>query len=291
MLIDSKTRLVTLLGYPLGHSLSPLIHNTAFQAQGINMVYLCMPVAPAYFETAVQGFGAARFVGSNITIPHKQRAFHMADELSERARAVSAVNTLVCTYTEGNKAPHIYGDNTDVQGFGDTLHTYSARLDGNEMVVLGSGGSARAIVYALLTRFNPRLLTIAARTVSKAEQIAKEMAPYDVQSALRVVPYNESGGAIRQAALLVNTTPVGMSPNSSQSPWGHAADISEGQIVYDLVYNPEKTVFLEEAEKQGAVIVGGLDMLIGQAAASYKQWTGQDMPLDRVRSVVRKHLN
>ena len=290
MHIDSRTRLVTLLGYPLGHSLSPLIHNTAFQEQGINMVYLCIPVTPEYFETAVRGLGALHFVGSNITIPHKQRAFEIADDLSERARAVSAVNTLVCKYTEEGKQPFIYGDNTDVQGFGDTLLSFNDQLVGGEMTILGSGGSARAVAYALLTRFSPKSLTIAARTVSKAEKMAGELAQYDALGALKVSEYSESGLAVKKASLLVNTTPVGLYPHTTESPWPNVADLSEGQIVYDLIYNPEKTTFLEQAEKRGAIIVGGLEMLIGQAAASYRQWTGQDMPLDQVRSVVSGHL-
>ena len=185
------------------------------------MVYLCMPVAPDQFETAVRGFGAARFVGSNITIPHKQRAFHIADTLSEQARAVSAANTLVCSYPEEGKGPHIYGDNTDIQGFGDTLLPYRERLEGKEMTILGSGGSARAIVYTLLTLFKPRSLTIAARTISKAEQIAKEMAVYDSNGALKVSHYQESGSAVQHASLLVNTTPVGMYPNTEKIAMAH----------------------------------------------------------------------
>lgn len=288
--IDSKTRLVTLLGYPLGHSLSPLIHNAAFQAQGINMVYLCMPVAPEYFRQAADGLGRAGWVGSNVTIPHKQRAYELADELSEQAKAVRAVNTLVLTHTEGLERPRIYGDNTDIKGFADTLIPYKEQLYGEDVVVLGSGGSARAIVYALLSYFQPSMLTIAARSVSKAEQVVREMAEYDTRGVLRITDLTNSSAAIKRSVLLVNTTPVGMHPKTAIAPIKDFSSLSKGQVVYDLIYNPINTVLLEEAEQRGATTLSGLEMLIRQAAASYVQWTGKEMPLDTVRDVVKKHL-
>ena len=290
MSIDSKTRLVTLLGYPLEHSLSPLIHNTALEAQAINMVYLCMPVASEYFNEAVLGLSRVGWVGSNVTIPHKQRAFQLADTLSERAKAVGAVNTLVLSPQEEGRRPHIYGDNTDIKGFSDTLHEYRELLHGGSVVVLGSGGSARAIVYALLADFQPRSLTIAARSIHKADIIAEEMSPFDTGDALKVVELKNSERAIRQCTLLVNTTPVGMHPATEDSPVTNAAALDDVSIVYDLIYNPQKTRLLAEAEKRGATIIGGLEMLIRQAAASYVQWTGEDMPLDLVRQIVKKRL-
>ena len=290
MTIDAKTRLVTLLGYPLGHSLSPLIHNAAFEAQKINMVYLCMPVHPEHFKATVQGLSWAGWVGSNVTIPHKRRAFELADELSEQAKAVGAVNTLVCTQQDETQRPYLYGDNTDIKGFSDTLLEHKAQLTGGAFVVLGSGGSARAIVYALLADYQPRSLLIAARSTEKAEAIAREMAPYDAKGALEVTPFRESGRIIRGCTLLVNTTPVGMYPGTGASPVKQSASLDDVPFVYDLIYNPQKTALLSEAEKRGSTIIGGLEMLIRQASFSYIQWTGKEMPLDTVRNVVKAHL-
>lgn len=290
MTLDAKTRLVTLLGYPLGHSLSPLIHNAAFEAQAINMVYLCMPVAGEHFNETVQGLSRAGWVGSNVTIPHKQRAFERADTLSERAMAVGAVNTLVLSHQEEGLRPHIYGDNTDIKGFSDTLQEYREVVQGGEVVVLGSGGSARAIVYALLADYRPRSLTIAARSAYKAEIIAEDMGRYDTQGALGVIELKNSERFIQRCTLLVNTTPVGMHPGTGASPVTNAAALDDVSVVYDLIYNPQKTRLLAEAEKRGAAVIGGLEMLIRQAAASYVQWTGKDMPLDLVRKVVKEHL-
>ena len=290
MAIDSKTRLITLLGYPLGHSLSPLIHNSALEAQHVNMVYLCMPVPAEHFSEAVEGLSRVGWVGSNVTIPHKQQAFELADELSERARAVGAVNTLVLSHKEGLERPHLYGDNTDIKGFSDTLIEYQAQIRGNDVVVLGSGGSARAIVYAVLSDYQPRHLTIAARSVKKAELLVSAMSQYDTRGSLRIVEIKHSEKYVRGCTLLVNTTPVGMHPHVHFSPLENVAWLDDVEIVYDLIYNPQKTELLSEAEKRGAVVIGGLEMLIRQAAASYVQWTGQEMPLDLVRNVVQEHL-
>ena len=286
MRIDSKTRLVTLLGYPLGHSLSPLIHNAAFDAQQINMVYLCMPVVHERFDQLVGGLEWGQWVGSNVTIPHKQRAFELADELSDQAMAVGAVNTLVLSHNKEGQKPHIYGDNTDIKGFSDTLVEYREKINGREAVVLGSGGSARAIVYALLSEYKPGSLTIVARSVDKAEALAKELSIYDGQATLRVVPFKEGDSVIKGCSLLVNTTPVGMHPDTTRSPLENAAMLDHVEIVYDLIYNPGTTALLAEAKKRGAIVIGGLEMLLRQAAASYVQWTGKEMPLDYVRQTV-----
>ena len=283
-MIDARTRLVSLLGYPLSHSLSPAIHNSAFAAQAVNMVYVCLPVAPVDFETVVRGLLGAHFVGSNITIPHKERAFDLADTLSDEARAVGAVNTLVARYSSDQTTPpHLYGDNTDVAGFLRPLEEHRTRLVGQEMIVLGSGGAARAVVYALLKALNPSRLTIAARNPEKAHQIAGDMAPFDSGQGLQVRSLQESGPHIRNSTLVVNTTPVGMYPHLDASPWNDVKSFGTHHLVYDLIYNPQETRLLRDAEAQGASTIGGLDMLIYQAAASYVQWTQQPMPVSKVR--------
>ena len=287
--INAQTRLVTLLGYPLGHSLSPLIHNTAFVEQQVNMVYLCFPVAPSDFGTAVAGLTAAQCVGSNVTIPHKQRAMQLADVLSERAEAVGAVNTLVCNYDEEGALDFILGDNTDVQGFVDSLKGFEDRINGEHVVVLGSGGSARAVVYGLVKHFPLASLTIAARSLDKAHRIKENLSGYGTFDRVTAVELSQAGPVIHQSSLVVNTTPVGMYPRVDDSPCPEDV-FTDNQIVYDLIYNPLKTLFLRQAEQRGATIISGLDMLIRQAASSYVQWTGLNMPVSIVRGAVEKHL-
>lgn len=290
MPINAKTRLITLLGYPLGHSLSPEIHNTAFQAQGIDMAYLCMEVHPDNLKTAIEGFKAARFIGSNVTIPHKQAVYRIVDELSDQAKAVGAVNTIVSRFNADGEVERLFGDNTDIKGFLDPLEDWNAELMGKEMAVLGAGGAARAVAYAMLTAYQPSTLTIVARNATKADQLAKDLTVYDSDQVLRVSSFADARPAVRNSRLLVNATPVGMHHQRDATPWGHASDFFESQIVYDLIYNPQETRVMKEAKARGAITLGGLEMLIRQAAASYVQWTGQEMPLDIVRTAVKSRL-
>ncbi len=283
MTIDAHTRLVTLLGDPVAHSRSPQIHNTGFAHHDINAVYLATRVRSEALPGAVAGLRAMGALGANVTIPHKQAVLPLLDELTPRARAVGAVNTITRTRDD---PPTLRGDNTDVPGFLAPLKPRADRLDAAPMLILGSGGAARAVAYALLTAFAPERLTLAARSPDKAERLAADLAPHDPGEALHVVPLADAGPAIRTSRLVVNATPVGMHPDPNETPWPARDDFSSEHIVYDLVYNPRETRLLREAEARGATPIGGLAMLIGQAAAAFEQWTGQPLPPERVRSAL-----
>ena len=287
MHINAQTRLVTLLGDPVAHSHSPLIHNTAFGAQDVNAVYVATQVAPADLAAAVEGLRALRFRGANVTIPHKQAVHPLLDTCTARAEAVGAVNTIVCR-DDGT----LHGDNTDVPGFLAPLQSLPERdwLRGTEMLIFGAGGAARAVAYALLDAFRPTRLTLAARTPAKAERLTADLAPHDARSALRIVPMGAASSAAQASALIVNATPVGMHPEPERTPWPHPTDFAPEQIVYDLVYNPTETRLLREAAARGATTLGGLEMLIQQAAAAYAQWTDQAMPVDTVRAALHNHV-
>ena len=223
-----------------------------------------------------------------MTIPHKAAVLSLVDALSPQAEAVGAVNTLVVRTSEEGP-PTLYGDNTDVAGFLAPLHPHAERLRRTSMLVFGAGGAARAVAYALLTTFEPDRLTLAARTPGKAEKLARDLTPHDVRGALRVTALEDAGADVRASRLLVNATPLGTTPDVQATPWPRVADVHEGQIAYDLVYNPETTRFLADAAARGADVIGGMDMLIGQAAASYRQWTGREMPVEAVREALRHH--
>ena len=282
MHIDADTKLVTLLGHPVEHSLSPLIHNTAFQAQGVNAVYVATPVRPGDLAEGIAGLKALQFWGANVTVPHKEEVRALLDDVSERAAAVGAVNTIVC------EDDGLRGDNTDVDGFLTPLvDTAGETLQDAPMLIFGAGGAARAVVYGLLARYAPAQLTLVARRPEQAETLAADFAAYDTQDALRVTTFEDAGDAVRESRLLVNATPLGMAPDTDGTPWPDADDFTPDHVAYDLVYNPEETRFLQDAAAQGATILGGLDMLVGQAAAAYEQWTGQDMPTDAVYEALR----
>ena len=275
--------MVALLGDPVEHSLSPLIHNTAFAAQGLNFAFAALPVSRERIEDAVRGLSALHFVGAGVTIPHKQAVLSCLDEWSPRARAVGAANLIVCR-PDGS----LLGDNTDVTGFLSPLLPFGDRLRDVEMAVLGAGGAARAVAYALLDTFRPRRLALVARTPSRAEALVADLAGFDERGALEVHDAASARLAVRNAHLVVNTTPVGMYPAVDASPWPDAADFGEGHIVYDIVYIPEETRLLADAARRGATVIGGLDMLVEQAAAAYVQWTGRTMPVEAVKDALRK---
>jgi shikimate dehydrogenase len=281
--IDADTQIVTLLGHPVEHSLSPRIHNTAFGAQGVNAVYVATPVRPAALEAAVEGLRALQFLGANVTVPHKEAVRPLLDDVSARAAAVGAVNTIV---REGDT---LRGDNTDVEGFLRPLtEKVGDALQGTRMLVFGAGGAARAVVYGLLDRYAPERLTLVARRPEQAEALAADLDGYDVRDALRVTTFDDAAPAVRASRLLVNATPLGMAPDhGDQTPWPDAGALHDDHVAYDLVYTPEETRFLRDAAAQGATTIGGLGMLVEQAAASYVQWTGADMPRDAVYEALR----
>jgi shikimate dehydrogenase len=281
--IDAETQVVTLLGHPVEHSLSPRIHNAAFRAQGVNAAYVATPVRPEAIGDAVAGLRAMQFLGANVTVPHKEAVRPLLDDVTERAAAVGAVNTIV------RDDETLRGDNTDVAGFLAPLaERVGDTLEGARMTVFGAGGAARAVVYGLLDRYRPTRLTLVARRPEQAEALAADLSGYDPTDVLRVTTFDDAGPAVRDGRLLVNATPLGMAPDrSDQTPWTAAGDFHDGQVVYDLVYAPENTRFLREAADQGATSIGGLDMLVEQAAAAYRQWTGRGMPTEAVYEAVR----
>jgi shikimate dehydrogenase len=156
------------------------------------------------------------------------------------------------------------------------------------MVVFGAGGAARAVAYGLLDRYRPERLTLVARRPEQAEALAADLNGYDARDALRVSTFDDAAPAVRASRLLVNATPLGMAPDrTAQTPWPDADDLGPDHVAYDLVYTPEETRFLREAAKRDTMTIGGLDMLVGQAAAAYEQWTGQNMPVAAVYETLR----
>jgi len=273
--------LAFLFGDPVAHSLSPAIHNAAFGALGMDAVYRAMKILPDALPEAVNRLCSADVLGASITIPHKEAAAVLVDDLTPRAKTIGAVNTIVV-----KEDGRLLGDNTDVVGFLTPLDSHTEGLRGGSAVILGAGGAARAVCYSLLTRMKPSILTIVARRIEQAELLIADLAPVDGSGVLRSTFFDEAGRAVRDGRLIVNATPVGMHPADAVSPWPASSDFHDGQVVYDLVYPPphhdEQTRLLREAADQGAATIGGLAMLIAQAAASFNLWTGRKMPMDAV---------
>ncbi len=278
--ISGSTRLVGVLGDPIAHSRSPAMHNAAFRALGLNWCYLPLHVAPARLEAALRGLVALEFVGANVTIPHKERAAELAGELTPAAAAVGAVNTLMV------QGEALWGDNTDVGGLLMALAEAEVEVQGRQAVVLGAGGSARAAVYALAQA--GAAVTVANRTVQRAEALAVTLGPR-LRGRLEVLPLADAAALqarLDEAALLVNTTSVGMHPGPDESPLPAGVRCHPGLAVLDLVYAPRQTRLLRDARAWGCPTVEGLRVLIHQGALSLECWTGRAAPIEAMARAV-----
>ena len=278
-MIDSDTRLCCLIGHPVGHSVSPQMHNAAFKALGLNYIYLAFDVGAEDLETAVLGLKALGAAGFNVTIPHKISVMKFLDEVDESARAVGAVNTVV------NAGGVLRGFNTDVYGVREALKI--AKPSRSEpALVIGAGGAARASIAALLNLGFQEII-IANRTLERARELARWIREMG-QSAI-ACGLEEGRMRARRCSVIINATPIGMHPNISETPI-ESDDIPGGAIVLDLVYNPLKTRLLEEAERAGAKPISGIEVLVYQGAYAFRLWTGREAPVEVMRAAAIKAL-
>lgn len=264
-MFTGKTKNLGLIGWPVAHSLSPCMQNTAIEEAGLDYAYVALPVAPEGLKSALEGLKALGFSGVNVTIPHKVTVMPLLDEVDENARMIGAVNTIVF------EAGRAKGYNTDAAGFTRGLKDNGFDAAGKKSVLLGAGGAARAVIWGLI-REGIADLVIGARNPEKAEALAKIFASY-----IKIRVYDWNGQLFAQelkaADLLVNATPLGMSPHLESAPPVAWTKLQKQALVYDLIYNPVQTRFLKSAAEYGHQTVNGEKMLVGQGAASFKLWT------------------
>jgi len=262
-----------LIGYPLGHTLSPQIHAAAFRSCDLEGSYSLFPIHPddnQGLKDLLVRVRNGELSGLNVTIPHKQNVIELLDGLTPAAKAIGAVNII---YLENTR---LIGGNTDAPGFLSDLKSFltteTLRHRNRSALVLGAGGSARAIVFALLN--DGWEVTVAARRTEQAQQLADSFANYQLPRT--VCSFSNLRSLDSYPSLIVNTTPVGMTPNVEQSPWPENLSLPPHATVYDLVYNPPETKLVREAHRQGLRAKTGLGMLIEQAALAFEIWTGQN---------------
>lgn len=266
-----------LIGYPLGHSLSPKIHAAALNACKLQGCYSLFPIHPEDkqgLKDLLARVRSGEIYGLNVTIPHKQNVIELMDELTPTAQVIGAVNTI---FMRGNK---LIGDNTDAPGFLSDLKRVSNSIFSipHSVLVLGAGGSARAVVYALLNA--GWKVTLAARRMTQAQQLADSFNNYNLQIT------EDAAFHIPHSSLIVNTTPLGMAPDIETSPLPENTTFAENTFIYDLVYNPRETKLVRDARAQGLNASTGLGMLVEQAALAFETWTGHKPPHDVLHASV-----
>lgn len=279
MHITGKTLLLGLIGWPVSHSLSPAMHNAALATAGINGIYLPLPVAPERLAAALRGLPALGFRGVNVTIPYKQAVMPHLDSLDAAARAIGAVNTLV--FDADGRA---HGSNTDWRGFLADLAAHGVEPAEAPCAILGAGGSARAVAYALISR--RAHVHIFARNRVQADELAATLAqecgyPHIHSGYLQDLPTLSTDWR-----LLINSTPLGMGKLADQSPWPAAVPLPANAFVYDLVYNPAQTRLLAQAAAAGRPHANGLGMLLHQGAQAFEQWLGVAPDLTVMRAAL-----
>ncbi len=290
--ITGKTNLVGLLGKPVNHSLSPIMHNAAYEEMGLDWCYVAMHCDSQDLDKVTKTLRLLDFKGLNITIPHKQEILKACSKLTEVANEIQAVNTLI-----PEKNNQWIGANTDVHGFLTPLKNHN--LKNKNVVVLGCGGSARAVAMGL-SNLNIKKVTIIGRNENTLNIFKKNTSNLLSRKGisteiinnkkLNITPY------IQEADLIINTTPIGMNNSNSKEenvPLGHEiwGCLSNKTILYDLIYTPRPTQWLKIGQQQNCFTIDGLDMLVEQGAFSIRLWSGfHDVPVETMKSSAEKHL-
>ncbi len=278
-------KVVGLIGYPLGHTISPAMHNAAFKKLGLDFEYVPFEVEPKDLSEALKGLRALHIAGFNVTIPHKESIVPLLDEVTKLARIIGAVNTVL------NQEGKLIGYNTDGAGFIDSLKE-DAKTDphGKGVVVLGAGGASRA-VSIMLAEAKAKSIILADVQEEKAKELSEYIdSSFEADCDFVGVNSKELQRAIDRANILVNTTPVGMHPKIDQSPLSEEIVLHKKLLVYDLVYNPSETKLLKTAKAAGCKTCSGLGMLVRQGALAFTIWTGEEAPLKAMRKAAEEAL-
>ncbi|MEJ5352339.1 MAG: shikimate dehydrogenase [Melioribacteraceae bacterium] len=281
-----NTKIVGVIGHPIKHSYSPLMHNIAFELSGLNYIYLPFDVPPSALKDSLKGMIALGIKGFNVTIPLKEKVLPFLKDISEEASIIGAVNTIV------NDDGILRGYNTDVLGVTESLLPYKEELQGTTVTVIGAGGASRSVIYSLIRNFKVERINIINRTEQLAESLKEYFSTKMLFSNIKSYPLVPPDliDVFRNSKLIVNTTSIGMYPDVDDAATTILESFTKDQIVFDVVYTPIKTKLLKLAESQGARIITGLKMFVEQGAKSYEIWTGEQMPKEKVYKALESYL-
>ena len=269
---------VGVIGYPVEHSLSPIMHNAAFQALDMrDWRYDAMSIPPDILRLGLREPRNHGYIGINVTVPHKEAIMQYVRP-DEKARAIGAVNTVDFRSN--------IGTNTDADGLIDDLRANDVPVAGGQVLVLGAGGAARAAIYGLLREGAE--VAIVNRTKSRADRLVAQLRASSGLDGARVMTLDQA--ADWGMSLIVNCTSVGLHPHVSQSPWIHGLPFPEGVTVYDMVYRPANTALMQQCVAHGGRAIGGLGMLARQGAIAFELWTGVAAPIEVMLAVLRDAL-
>ncbi|MEL6320813.1 MAG: shikimate dehydrogenase [Cyanobacteria bacterium J06626_14] len=283
--VKGTTKLLGVIGDPVTHSFSPVMHNAAIAHLGVDYVYVPLPVVAHQLKEALLGFDAIDVRGFNITIPHKQAIMPFLDTISDTAQAIGAVNTVWKTESGWS------GTNTDMDGFLAPLYSMERSWSQAKAVVLGNGGAARAVVAGCTAMGIPSICVVG-RSRDKLTQFEQSWQGSTVNPALSTYTWEQLPDSLAGADLIINTTPIGMVPNIHASPLSDmsVSQIRPDAIAYDLIYTPSPTLFLQQATEQGAIAIDGTEMLVQQGAKALEIWLQQPVPTEVMRTALLAQL-
>jgi shikimate dehydrogenase len=283
-MISANTRVCAVIGDPVEHSMSPQIHNSAFQACGIDMVYVAFHVSRGDVGRALEGVRALRVRGLSVTIPHKVDIIAYLDDIDEVSGQVGSVNTVV------NEGDRLVGYSTDGPGALRALAAEGADPVGRNVLLLGSGGAARAVAFSLATSATPSNLTILGIEEDELESLGSDLSEKtQVRPSTLPLTRGNLSEAMPDAEVVIQATPIGMTPRVDRTLIP-AHLIRSDQVIFDIVYTPLETRLIQEARSAGALTVIGLGMFVHQAAIQFELWTGQDAPVELMTDTVRSAL-
>ena len=277
-LIDANTNIYCIIGHPVEHSFSPIIYNSWFNDFNLNNVYIALNILPKNLKKAINGFKAIEISGFNVTIPYKERIIKYVNEVDPLAKNIGAVNTVK---RESNL---LKGINTDAVGAIEAIKQTHYEVNDKNVVILGSGGAARAISYVLVEEVNK--ITILNRTKNRAINLAKELRKkYKKNIQGKVYSKNILERELKRADILINTTPIGMYPLHKASPVLKEY-LHSDLFVFDLVYNPLETQLLQDASNIGCKTLSGIHMLINQAVIAFEWWLNRKPNVDLIKNKI-----
>jgi len=280
MKIKGSTNIVGLIGHPVEHSFSPPMHNAAFEELGMDYAYAAFDVDPANLKSAIEGAESLNIKGFNVTIPHKIEVMNYLDELDGVARLIGAVNTI--------DFKNMKGYNTDGIGAVRAIEEVTS-IKNKNVVIAGAGGASRAISF-YIAKCGADSLTILNRNAEKARMLAEDVSDSGLISDVGSASISEIDAYVKNADILIDTTPVGMDPHIDDEAIVKAQNMHEDLVVFDAVYNPNDTVLLKEAIKVGAKPVYGIKMLLYQGVESFEIWTGKKAPVDVMEKALKETL-